>query len=425
MGTIILFLVSLFFTIIIGLPIGFCLGVSGLILMIFSGNLDSMIIARRIISGIDSFILMAIPFFMLSGEIMNRAGIVKDLIKVTDALVGRLKGGLGYVNILASMLFAGVTGSAVADTSALGILEIPMMTEAGYKKDYACALTSASSVMGPIIPPSIPMIIYGMIAGVSIAKLFLAGIIPGLLIAVSLSVLNFYYAKKYNFPKGKQIPIRDIIKLFINALSILILPLIILGGILSGIFTPTEAASVAVVYAFIIALALYKMKIIDFYWAFVQAAKNTSIVILICGSASIVTWLLTISMVPQNIANYVFELSTSKILILLGINIFLLVVGCVIDLVPALLILVPIIAPLAYKIGIDPVHFGAIIVCNLCLGLITPPVGTVLYVCSSIGKIKLFELARAIIPMILSILITLIIVTYCPKLIMLFPNLYR
>lgn len=289
METIILFLVSLFFTIIIGLPIGFCLGISGLILMVSTGNLNSMIVARRIISGIDSFILMAIPFFMLSGEIMNRAGIVKDLIKVTDALVGRLKGGLGYVNILASMLFAGVTGSAVADTSALGILEIPMMTEAGYKKDYACALTSASSVMGPIIPPSIPMIIYGMIAGVSIAKLFLAGIIPGLLIAVSLSVLNFYYAKKYNFPKGKQIPIRDIIKLFINALSILILPLIILGGILSGIFTPIEAASVAVVYAFIIALALYKMKIIDFYWAFVQAAKNTSIVMLICGSASIVT----------------------------------------------------------------------------------------------------------------------------------------
>jgi tripartite ATP-independent transporter DctM subunit len=362
---------------------------------------------------------------MLSGEIMNRAGIVKDLMKVTNALVGRLKGGLGYVNILASMLFAGVTGSAVADTSALGILEIPMMTEAGYPKNYTCALTSASSVMGPIIPPSIPMIIYGMIAGVSIAKLFLAGVIPGLLIAVSLSVLNFYYTKRYNYPKGEQIPIRDVVKLFINAIPILILPLIILGGILSGLFTPTEAASVAVVYAFIIALVLYKMKIIDFYWAFVQAAKNTSIVMLICGSASIVTWLLTISMVPQSIANFVFGLSASKILILLGINIFLLIVGCVIDLVPALLILVPIMAPLAYKIGIDPIHFGVIVVCNLCLGLITPPVGTVLYVCSSIGKIKLFELARAIIPMILSILITLIIVTYCPKLIMLFPNLYR
>ena len=313
METILLFLGSLFFTIIIGLPIGFCFGISGLILMISSGNLDSMIVARRIISGIDSFILMAIPFFMLSGEIMNRAGIVRDLIKVTDALVGRLKGGLGYVNILASMLFAGVTGSAVADTSALGILEIPMMTEAGYHKNYACALTSASSVMGPIIPPSIPMIIYGMIAGVSIAKLFLAGIIPGLLIAISLSVLNFYYAKKYNYPKGKKFSIKDIIKLFIKAIPILVLPLIILGGILSGIFTPTEAASVAAFYAFIVAVFLYKMKMIDVYWSFIQAAKNTAIVMLICGSASIVTWLLTISMVPQSIANYVFELSSSKI----------------------------------------------------------------------------------------------------------------
>ena len=279
--------------------------------------------------------------------------------------------------------------------------------------------------MGPIIPPSIPMIIYGMIAGVSIAKLFLAGIIPGLLIAISLSVLNFYYAKKYNYPKGKKFSIKDIIKLFIKAIPILILPLIILGGILSGIFTPTEAASVAAFYAFIVAIFLYKMKMIDVYWSFIQAAKNTAIVMLICGSASIVTWLLTISMVPQSIANYVFELSSSKILILLGINAFLLVVGCVIDLVPALLILVPIMAPLAFKIGIDPIHFGAIVVCNLCLGLITPPVGTVLYVCSSIGKIKLFDLARAILPMILSILVTLFIVTYCPKLIMFFPNLYR
>jgi len=203
------------------------------------------------------------------------------------------------------------------------------------------------------------------------------------------------------------------------------LPLIIMGGILSGVFTPTEAASVAAVYAIIIAIFLYKMSLQDFYGAFIQAAKNTSIVMLIAGCASIVTWLLTISQVPQNIANYIFDLSISKPLILLGISLFLLLVGCVIDLVPALLILVPVMSPLVFKIGVDPIHFGTIVVVTLCLGLITPPVGTVLYVCCSIGKIKLFDLARAIIPMIIMILIVVFIVTFCPKLIMFFPNLLR
>lgn len=423
MATLIIFLVSLFLTIIIGLPIGFCIGISGLFLMFSSGNLDSMIVARRIVSGIDNFVLMAIPFFMLSGEIMSRSGITKDLIKATNALVGWFKGGLGYVNILASLLFAGITGSAVADTSALGMLEIPMMDEAGYPHDYTCALTAASSVMGPIIPPSIPMIIYGMVAGVSIAKLFLAGLVPGLLIAIFLSILNFYYAKKYDFPKEERLPIIEIVKVFIKAIPVLALPIIIMGGIFSGIFTPTEAAAVAVVYAMVIAKFLYKLSLKEYFWSFVQASKSTAIVMLICGCASIVTWLLTISMVPQNIANFVFNLEIPKLLLLLIINIFLLLVGCVIDLVPALLILVPVIAPLASKIGLDPIHFGAIVVCNLCLGLVTPPVGTVLYVCCSIGKISLFELTRAIIPMILAIIIMLLIITYCPTIVMFFPNL--
>lgn len=424
MLTLLVFLGTLGATIVIGLPIGFCLGVAGLALMFFSGNPDSIIVARRMISGIDNFSLMAIPFFMLAGEIMNRAGIISDILRFANAVVGWLRGGLGHVNVIASMLFAGVTGSAVADTSALGTLEIPMMEEAGYDRDYACALTAASSVMGPIIPPSIPMIIYGMISGTSIAKLFLAGAVPGFLIAISLGGLNWYFSTKRNYPREKRFPIKVIFVVFLKAFPVLMLPIIILGGILSGIFTPTEAAAVAAVYAAFISTIVYRMKITEFFPIFIAAAKNTSIVMLVCGAASIVTWLLTISMVPQTIANFVFKAEVSPLIVLLGINIFLLMVGCVIDLVPALFILVPVMAPLAKTIGLDPIHFGAIVVCNLCLGLITPPVGTVLYVCCSIGKIELGKLSRHMVPMIVAVLLVLIVVTYFPKVVLFLPNLF-
>ena len=424
MLTLSVFLGTLGGTIAIGLPIGFCLGVAGLALMFFSGNLDPIIAARRMVSGVDNFVLMAIPFFMLAGEIMNRAGIVRDILRFANAVVGWLRGGLGYVNVMGSMLFAGVTGSAVADTSALGMLEIPMMEESGYDKDYTCALTAASSVMGPIIPPSIPMIIYGMISGTSIAKLFLAGAVPGLLIAVSLGGLNWYYSRKNRYPRERRFPLKEIFLVFVRAIPVLLLPLIVLGGILSGIFTPTEAAAVAAVYAAIISIVIYRLKLTEFFSIFLQAARNTSIVTLVCAAASLVTWLLTISMVPQTIANFVFKAAVNPLMVLLGINIFLLVVGCVIDLVPALFILVPVMAPLAHSIGIDPIHFGAIVVCNLCIGLITPPVGTVLYVCCSIGKIELGRLVRHIAPMILAVLLVLIVVTYFPKVILFLPNLF-
>ena len=424
MITLLIFLATLAITIIIGVPIGFCLGIAGLALMLFSGNTDPIIIARRMVSGVDSFTLMAIPFFMLAGEIMNRAGIVGDILRFANSIVGWFRGGLGYVNITASMLFAGVTGSAVADTSALGMLEIPMMEKSGYTKDYACAITAASSVMGPIIPPSIPMIIYGMISGTSIAKLFLAGAVPGVLIGIGLCVINAYFSKKHNFPREKRHPLKEVLRITIRALPVLMLPVIILAGILTGIFTPTEAAAVAAVYAAIIAVLIYRMEWRVFPDIFVQASKNTCIVMLVCGAASIVTWLLTISMVPQHLATWVFGLSTSRVVILLGIMIFLLLVGCVIDLVPALFILVPVMTPMAMKLGIDPIHFGAIVVCNLCIGLISPPVGTVLYVCCSIGDIELGRLVKAIAPMLATVVAILFLVTYCPGLILFLPNYF-
>ncbi len=418
------FLGTLAITIVIGVPIGFCLGISGLVLMLVSGNTDAIIVARRMVSGVDSFTLMAIPFFMLAGEIMNRAGIIGDILKFANSIVGWFRGGLGYVNITASMLFAGVTGSAVADTSALGMLEIPMMEKAGYSKDYACAITAASSVMGPIIPPSIPMIIYGMISGTSIAKLFLAGAVPGILIAIALCMINGYFSKKHNFPREARLPLKDILQITIRAFPVLFLPIMILGGILIGIFTPTEAAAVAAVYAALISITIYHLDIRVFPDIFVQASKNTCIVMLVCGAASIVTWLLTISMVPQHLASFVFELSANRYIILFGIMIFLLIVGCVIDLVPALFILVPVMTPLAQQLGIDPIHFGAIVVCNLCIGLISPPVGTVLYVCCSIGEIELGRLVKSITPMLIAVITVLFLVTYCPSLILFLPNYF-
>jgi tripartite ATP-independent transporter DctM subunit len=425
MSILLTFLGCLALTLVMGIPVGFCLAISGLALMLLTGNTDPLIIARRMVSGVDNFTLLAIPFFMLAGEIMNKAGIVKDILNCVNAFIGRLRGGLGYVNIFASMFFAGITGSAVADTSALGMLEIPMMTQSGYDKKYSCAITAASSVMGPIIPPSIPMIIYGMITGTSITKLFLAGVIPGVLIALVLSSINWYYAKKYHFPCGKKLPIKEVFIVFIKAVPVLLLPLIILGGVLTGIFTPTEAAAVAVAYAVIIAVTLYKLKLAEMIPVFIQAAKSTAIVMLICATASVVTWLLTISMVPQMIIQYVFKLSLSPLMILFLINIFLLVVGCVLDLVPALFILVPVMAPLAKSIGVDPIHFGAIVVCNLCIGLITPPVGTVLYVCCSVGKIKLESLVKAIAPMLIGIIIVVLTVTYFPQIILFLPGLIK
>jgi tripartite ATP-independent transporter DctM subunit len=268
------------------------------------------------------------------------------------------------------------------------------------------------------------MIIYGMISGTSIAKLFLAGAVPGFLIAISLGGLNWYYSTKRNYPREKRFPVKEVFVVFIRAFPVLMLPIIILGGILSGIFTPTEAAAVAAVYAAFVSTIIYRMKITKFFQIFIVAAKNTSIVMLVCGAASIVTWLLTISMVPQTIANFVFKAEVSPLIVLLGINIFLLMVGCVIDLVPALFILVPVMAPLAKTIGLDPIHFGTIVVCNLCLGLITPPVGTVLYVCCSIGKIELEKLSRHIVPMIAAVLLVLIVVTYFPKVVLFLPNLF-
>lgn len=417
------FLVSLIGFTILGVPIGFAIGLTAIVLMFFIGMPEPMILARRLVTGIDIYTLLAIPFFMLAGEIMNKAGLVHDILKFANAMVGRFKGGLSYVNVVGSMLFAGISGSAVADTAALGSLEIPMMEKDGYDKPFASAITAASAIIGPIIPPSIPMIILGSIAQISIAKLFLAGAIPGLLIGLSLLGYSYFISKRRNYPVSEGVNIKEFFQVFKKTIWALILPLIILGGIIAGIFTATEAGAIAVIYAVIISLVIYKVKLKDYPEILKGAALNTGVVMLVCGTAMVLTWYLAVAQVPQFLTAFLMSITRNKWFFLFVLNILLFFVGMVIDLTPALFLLVPILMPISNAYGINPIHFGVIIVTNLCIGLITPPVGTVLYVTTSISKIKLETLVTELIPMYVVLFIVLMLITYVPMFVLWLPSL--
>ncbi|MDD2207583.1 MAG: TRAP transporter large permease [Aminobacterium sp.] len=417
------FLGSLLGFTIVGVPIGFGIGLSALVLMFVTGTVEPMVLARRMITGVDVYTLLAIPFFMLAGEIMNKAGLVHDILLFANALVGRVKGGLAYVNVVASMLFAGISGSAVADTAALGSLEIPMMEKGGYDRNFSTAITAASSVIGPIIPPSVPMIILGSIAQISIAKLFLGGAIPGLLIGIALLTVSYFVARKNNYPVSEKVGFRDFLKVFRKTIWALILPLIILGGILGGIFTATEAGAVAVVYAVVVSYFQYNVKWSAYPEILKRASLNTGVVMLVCASAMALTWFLAVAQVPQLLTNIIMNITENKLAFLLILNILLFLVGMVIDLTPALFLLVPILLPVCRSYGIDDIHFGVIMVTNLCVGLITPPVGTVLYVTNSISKVSLGALVRSLLPMYIALFAVVLLVTYVPQIVLWLPSL--
>lgn len=424
MTVLLTFLGSLIGLTILGIPIGFVIAITSIIIMYLIGMPEPMILARRLVTGVDIFTLLAIPFFMLAGEIMNKAGLVEDILKFANAIVGRLKGGLAYVNIVASMLFAGISGSAVADTAALGSLEIPMMEKDGYDRPFSAAITAASAVIGPIIPPSIPMIILGSIGQLSISKLFLGGAIPGILIGLSLILVSYFIAKKRDYPVSNQrISLGEFFQIFKNTIWALILPIIILGGIIGGIFTATEAGAIAVIYAVIISFTVYDVKLKDYPDILKGAALNTGIVVLVCGAAMTLTWYLAVAQLPQILTSILMGITKNPLIFLFVLNLLLFVVGMIIDLTPALFLLVPILLPVIKAYGIDPIHFGVIMVANLCIGLITPPVGTVLYVTNSISKVKLDRLVKELVPMYVVLFIVLMIITYVPKLILWLPSL--
>ena len=411
----------------IGLPVFFGLLAAPGILLWISGDTKALtLLYRNVYNGMDSFPLMAIPFFMLAGEMMNRGGITMRLVEFSQALVGHFKGGLAQVNILSSMLFAGLSGSAVADTSALGSMLIPAMEKEGYTRRFAAAITAASSVIGPIIPPSGIMIIYAYVMGESVAALFLAGIVPGILVGLGLMMITTYMANGSDFPKSRERATwGERGQASIKAFFPLLTPVIILGGILGGVFTPTEASAVAVAYAFVVSVfVLREMSVKDLPDVLLKAAITSSVVLLLVGAAMAFKTVVSLSHAPETLAAYILSLSDNPLILLFLINLLLFVVGMFLDAGPAIIILGPILGPIFLDLGIHPVHFAIIMSVNLTVGLATPPMGLVLFVASSVSGERVENIAKAIMPFLAVEIAVIFLITYVPNISLFVPRFF-
>jgi C4-dicarboxylate transporter DctM subunit len=412
----------------LGVPIAFCIGLSSLAGLLQTGGAPLLLLPHMMFQGADSFSLLAVPFFILAGSLMNAGGITRRLVDFANLLVGQVRGGLALVNVVSSMFFAGITGAAVADASAIGSVLIPAMEKEGYDLDYSAAITAASSTLGPIIPPSIPMIIYGVSAEQSIAALFLAGIIPGLLIALALmGVAWLHSSKQKRSAAASRNPItwRSLGRGLKDAILALFMPAIILGGILGGVFTPTEAAAISVLYAFVVGRFVYgELRLRQLPDLLVDSVVVTAVIMFIIANAAIFGWLMAALQMPQKVLGLFAGMMGSRWLVLLMINLFLLVVGTFMETTASLIILTPVLLPLIKQVGIDPIHFGAIMVLNLVIGLTTPPVGVCLFVTGGIAGVSIERIARAIVPFVLVAILVLMLVTYIPALSLWIPKLY-
>jgi tripartite ATP-independent transporter DctM subunit len=420
------FLPVFLFFLLIGLPVFFgLLAAPGLLLWLNGQERDITLLYRNVYNGIDSFPLMAIPFFMLAGELMNRGGITTRLVEFSQALMGHLRGGLAHVNILSSMLFAGLSGSAVADTSALGSMLIPAMEKQGYTRKFAAAITAASSVIGPIIPPSGIMIIYAYVMGESVAALFLAGIVPGVLVGAGLMMMVKVMANKYDFPvASRKYTWGERGQASLKAFFPLLTPVIILGGILGGVFTPTEAAAVAVAYAFVIGFfVLRTVNLRDVPQILSNAGITSAVVLLLVGAAMAFKTVVSLSHAPEQLAAFILTLSENPLILLFLINLLLFIVGMFLDAGPAIIILGPILAPIFGDLGVDPIHFAIIMSVNLTVGLATPPMGLVLFVASAVSKERVETIAKAILPFLAVEIAVIFLITYVPAISMTIPRL--
>lgn len=419
--------ISLIVMIVLGFPVAFALAGASLLAIMVDGQVPELIVLHRMVGGMDSFPLLSIPFFVLAGALMNSSGITHRIFDFANAMVGWMRGGLGHVNVSASIMFAGMSGAAVADAGGLGAIEVKAMRDKGYDAGFAVGVTAASSTIGPIIPPSLPMIIYGVMAGASIGQLFAAGFIPGLLMAIALMAMVAYYAKKRNYPKDAGFSMPRLVTTFKSAFLSLLAPFIIIGGILFGVFTATEAAIAATVYALFLGGVVYR----SINWqqlvkVSMETIETTSIILLIIAGASIFSWVLTSQHVTEDFAAWMLTITDNKTLLLLFITLILFVVGCFMETIAAITILTPVLLPIAISLGIDPVHFGVVMVLNLMIGLLTPPVGMVLYVLSRVTKVPFEECAKATVPFLIPLVIVLILVTFIPQLSMWLPTLlYR
>jgi tripartite ATP-independent transporter DctM subunit len=420
-----IFLTSLFGLIILNVPVAFSLIATASVMMLAqSDTISPQILTQSLVKGIDSFPLLAIPFFMIAGEIMNKGGLSARIVKFAHALVGHIVGGIGYVGVIASMIFAGVSGSAVADTTAVGSVLLPIMKKNRYDGTKSTALICSAGCIGPIIPPSIPMILYGVTVGESIVKLFLGGIIPGILIGFALMGVWWFHAKKHNYKSERRATLKEVGSATLEAFWSLLFPIIILGGIITGVATPTEAGVVAVVYAFFVAMFIYReLSLAMMPEILIEAIKGTAIIMMVVGGATTAAYLITTAHIPELLSNALLAITDNVYVMMLLINILLLLVGCVMDMGPAILILAPMLVPLIKSFGLDPIYFGVIMTVNLCIGLLTPPVGNVLYVGCGLSKLGMIDLSKALFPFIAIMVAVLLVITYIPGLIMFIPNL--
>ncbi|SVA66901.1 uncharacterized protein METZ01_LOCUS119755, partial [marine metagenome] len=412
-----LFLPVFLLFLMIGLPVFFgLLAAPGILLWLNGQPRDLALLYRNVYNGMDSFPLMAIPFFMLAGVLMNRGGITTRLVEFSQAIMGHFRGGLAHVNILSSMLFAGLSGSAVADTSAIGSMLIPAMVKNGYTRKFSAAITAASSVIGPIIPPSGIMIIYSYVMGESVAALFLAGIVPGILVGLGLMFMTWVMAQRYDFPVAtKRFTWSERGNASLKAFFPLLTPVIILGGILGGIFTPTEASAVAVAYSLIISLFILKsMGIRDLPKVLTEAAMTSSVVLLLVGAAMAFKTVVSLSHAPEILAEWILTLSENPLILLFLINLLLFLVGMFLDAGPAIIILAPILGPIFINLGVHPVHFAIIMSVNLTVGLATPPMGLVLFVASSVSGERIESISKAILPFLAVEVVVIFMITYIP-----------
>ena len=424
MITLIIFIVLVGF-ILLGVPIAVAMGLTAVLTFIFMGEARILtMVAQRMYSSTTAFTLLAIPFFILAGSLMNTGGITRRVFRFAQALVGHIWGGLGQVNVVASMIFSGMSGSAVADAAGLGLIEMKAMVDSGYDRRFSAAITAASSTIGPVVPPSIPFVIYGSLTGVSVGKLFLAGFIPGALMGVALMTAVFIVSRKRNYPKEKRKSLRELLISAKAAALPLGTPVIIIGGILGGVFTPTEAAVVASVYAMFLGLVVYKeFTIRDLPRIFWQTIVHTIRVMFIISAAGFFGWLLIRQKIPEQVILTLTSVTTSKVTLLVMITVILLILGCFIEGIAVFVITIPVFMPLISRFDIDAVQFGVIMTLASMLGLLTPPVGMSLYSVSSISNVPIGQLARELWPYLLGILAVLLAVTFIPRISLILPNL--
>jgi tripartite ATP-independent transporter DctM subunit len=417
--TIAIFTFSLLGAMAIGMPIAYALLVCGVALMVSLDIFDAQIIAQNVINGADSFPLMAVPFFLLAGELMNRGGLASRIVNVAMALVGHLRGGLGYVAILASCILSSLSGSAAADAAALAALVVPMMVAAGHSKRHSAGLVAASGVIAPVIPPSIGFILFGVVGNVSISKLFLAGIVPGLLIGLGLCIAWWWVVRNERVTQPPRQSGGQILKAVIDGFWALLMPVIIIVGLRFGIFTPTEAGAVVAVYSLLVAMFVYReLKWSDLYEVFAAAAVTTGVVMFLVAAALVSSWLITVAEIAQQVVDLLKPFMSNQTMLLIAIMVLVIIVGTALDMTPTILILTPVLMPIVREAGIDPVYFGVLFIINNSIGLVTPPVGVVLNVVCGVAKISMEEIIKGVTPFMIAQLIVLLLLVLFPVLVM-------